>query len=318
MLVLHRAQAPSEGTLTDTDDLLRDASRCVLALSGSGVEWGAPVLSPMAFWYDGSAVWMTTAATPATRAGPRRGVPCAVYVPPVGGSRHGVVIGGEARVHSLDDPVGLVLHSAPISAAMTALVAKNLPAMPGYARDLARAPEQWQPRNRVILRVGAASLRSAPLPVAGRGVAPALPDVVPADVRRAVAGRRYVVLATGTEEDLHIQPAVWGAGYQLQTAAGAGTAAQKPATVAVDASFVDADFRDADSRDADPREADADAESGRANVGRRLGEARGVAVHGFLGPDLRLRAERVTWWRGFEVESAAIPTPPAGGVVLPE
>lgn len=267
--------------MTATDEVLRDASRCVLAVSGED----GPLLAPMAFWSDGAALWMATApATALVGPLPRR-QRCEVYVPPPADGDVGVIVAGEARVHGFDDPVGLLLHSLPLSAAMGALALRNLPALGASARK----PSRWLPRNRVALRVGIDARRVVPLPEAGHGVAPALPDVVPADVRRAVSGCRQVVLATGTGDDLRVRPAIWGAGFELDLAPGADLGAGTPATVAVDA----------------------DLHESPAN-------ARGLAVSGRLSSDLKLVPERATWWHGFDVEVAAVPARPAGGVVLPE
>jgi hypothetical protein len=299
------------------EELLRTAPRCVLAFVGER----GPLLSPMAFWSDGAALWMVTSASSvkARRLGARRRgdeARCGVWIPPTdqpgalddagvggedGGGARGLVISGRARVFSLDDPVGLATHWATLSAAIAALSVKNAASMAGYALDLPWIPTRWLPTNRVVVRLRMERLRPRALPAVGPGIAPALPNVVPPDIRRVLAGQRHVVFAAGNDEDdLYVAPAVWGAGFALdfgddRLPVAPGT----PSVVAVDA---------------DPRS--------------RPSQVMGMAVHGrIVGPDPsrprarggpRLDAERATWWRGFDVSGAQILARPAGGIVLPD
>lgn len=296
-----------------TEHLLRSGRRCMLAFAGSG----GPHVTPMAFWSDGTSLWMTTSASSlkAKRLGapgvtaadgaPPEQTPCAVYIPPTtsdgqaeaepaqaaadGRPARGLVIEGGARVFTVDDPVGLALHWPFVSAAMTALAVKNAPSLAGYARDLPRTPLRWLPNNRVAIRVRIERLRPVEVPLPGRGIAPALPGVVPPDIRRTLAGRRDVVLASGTGAKVTAQPAAVGAGFALDVGTGPPLVIGAPAVIALDA---------------EP--------SGRPS------EVVGLALHGTIGADGRLDAERAVWWEGFDLSGARIPRRPAGGIVLPD
>lgn len=275
--------------MTTIEEVLEGARRCVLALpSRSG-----PLLSPMAFWFDGAAVWLSTSEEAVKARLLAREPSCTVYVPaPDGGG--GVVARGLARVHSLDDPVGLALHAPTVSAAMTALAVKERGAIGHYLRDLPVVPRTWLPQRRVAVRVVLSDpvWRAAPTP--GPGVAPGLPSVVPADVRRAVAGRRAVVAAAG-RADVEVAPAVWSAGFALDVAApeavGEGEA---PFTV-----------------DGTPLAVVVDDDGGRPS------QVRGLALRGTVR-DGALAPERVTWWRGFEAHTADVPAPDDDVLTLPD
>jgi hypothetical protein len=118
-------------------------------------------------------------------------------------------------------------------------------------------------------------------------VAPALPAVVPGDVRRAVTGERHVVLATGVPSGtVTITPAVWGAGLSLQVPAGDSLPAGVPATVYVGT---------------DPR--------------RRPTQVVGLSLAGEVDGQ-RLRPSRATWWEGFDLTTVDLPQ--TSSVVLPD
>ncbi|MFO8074789.1 MAG: pyridoxamine 5'-phosphate oxidase family protein [Egibacteraceae bacterium] len=274
--------------MTTIEEVLEGARRCVLALpSRSG-----PLLSPMAFWFDGAALWLSTSEEAVKARRLAREPACAVYVPARDGG--GVAARGLARVHSLDDPVGLALHAPTVSAAMTALAVKELGAIGHYLRDLPAVPRTWRPRRRVALRVALSDPVRLAAPTPGPGVAPGLPAVVPADVRRAVAGRRRVVAAAG-QADVALAPAVWSAGFALDVATpeggGEGTSPfaveGTPLAVVVD------------------------------DDGGRPSQVRGLALRGTLRGGA-LAPERVTWWRGFEAETAEVPSPDDDVLTLPD
>ena len=301
-----------------TDDLLRTARRCVLALP---VERGPivspPLVMPMAFWSDGASLWMATSASSVkvqrlagrtaeaasddtevaddvSADGPRE-TSCAVYIAPDDpGSEHvpisrGLSIDGTARVYTLDDPVGFAVHWPVVSAAMAALAVKNVASLTGYALDLPRTPLRWLPTNRVAIRVRMHHIRPVVPPPVTEGIAPALPGVVPSDIRRALAGQRRGVVAIGGTDPVRLQPVVVGAGLALDVGGGPSLTPGMRAVLALDA---------------DP--------------GGRPSDVRGLALHGTITPGAALDAERATWWRGFDVSGARIPRQPAGGIVLPD
>ena len=275
--------------MTTIEEVLEGARRCVLALpSRSG-----PLLSPMAFWFDGAAVWLSTSEDAVKTRLLAREPACTVYVPAPDGDG-GVAARGLARVHSLDDPVGLALHAPTVSAAMTALAVKELGAIGHYLRDLPVIPRSWLPQRRVAVRVVLSAPARLEAPTPGPGVAPALPSVVPADIRRAVAGRRAVVAAAG-RRDVEVAPAVGSAGGALDVAAPGGRdegggpfeADGTPLAVVVD------------------------------DDGGRPSEVRGLALRGTVRAGA-LAPERVTWWRGFEAHTAEVPAPDDDVLTLPD
>jgi len=269
---------------TAPEELLARATRCALAARGAD----GPDVAPMVFWWDGAALWMAASAARVHAAGLRGDPRCAVYVPPLAEGEPGAVAHGSARVYSLDDPVGLVLHTPVISAAMAALAARNAGSLLGYVRDAPHLPHRWWPGTRVVLRVPVEHLAGVEPPAVAAGVAPALPTVVPADVRRAVAGARRLVLAYA-DGDLQVTPAVWAAGYRLTT-----PPALRPPPGVRAAATLDV------ASTARPR------------------RAVGVTVLGTIAPDGHLRPERVTSWHGFDTATVAVPRPTAGGVTLPD
>lgn len=289
------------------EHLLREGRRCMFAFAGAR----GPHVTPMAFWSDGASLWMATSGSSlkARLLGPDAGAdgpgehPCAVYIPPVvadggtedaagddtGDPRRGLSIEGRARVFTADDPVGLALHWPFVSAAMGALAVKNAASLAGYARDLPRTPLRWLPGNRVAIRVRIERLRPVGVPVPGPGIAPALPGIVPPDIRRALAGRRDVVVATDGEHGIAAQPAAMGAGFRLDVGDGPPLVPGAAAVVALD-----------------------------AEPSARPSQVVGLALHGTVGPDGALDARRAVWWEGFDTSGAEIPRRPAGGIVLPD
>lgn len=269
---------------TAHDDLLARASRCVLATAGER----GPQVTPTSYWSDGQALWMTAAADTLPALAGARERDCVAYVPPVEGHEPGAVVHGRARVHSVHDPLGLLLRTATISAAMAALAARNAAALLGSVGELARTPVTWLFRDRLVVRLVVHRLTEVDLPDVGPGVAPALPTVVPADVRRALAGRRRIVLVWEDGPTVAVTPAVWGAGYVLRTPPTLHPTTGAPATAVVD-------------------------------VGDRHDRARpvGLALHGAIDAD-RFVVRRATSWYGQETESADVARPVPGGVVLPD
>lgn len=256
------------------DALLSAAPRCLLALHGKR----GPTLLPTAFWFDGRHVWITTAAAAPKVRGLRRNPDCRVYVSSVD-RPFAALLHGRARVHGLDDPLGLLVHGPMISTALAALAVKEVPSLVERAQQ-SRVPPASLPRNPVALRIEVAHAEQLPIPDAGQGIAPPLPTVVPPHVRRAFAGARHVVVAT---RDLDVVPAVWDAGFRLR---------------AVDP-LPDTEFATV-TVDAEPRGA----------------EALGLSLSGALR-DGRLQPRRVTWWHGHTAESGDV-LPARAGVTLPD
>lgn len=272
-------------------DVLERGSRCLLGLHGAR----GPVLSPMAYWFDGTAVWMSTPARSVKVSALARDAHCALYVAPPGGEGPGAVAGGRARVFSARDPRGLVLHGPTISAAVAVLALRNATSIAGYLADAPRIPSRFLPRNRVVVRVVLDDVEAVFPPALTPGIAPALPTVVPPDVRRALAGRRRVALAVLDGETVRLSPAVWRAATDGSLPLDLPVAVDLPtgghAAVALDA-------------------------DGRG----RPTEVAGLSLSGTLTGAPALLPERVTWWSGFNVTTADVPAPAStpGTITLPD
>jgi hypothetical protein len=257
--------------------------RCLLAFRGRT----GPILAPMAYWSDGEHLWMSTAGTTLKAERLLADDRCAVLV--TGDDGASVSALGSARVFRPGDPLGLVLHGPAIAGAMAALAASNASSIGGYVQDAARIPSRFLPHNRVVVRVRLDEVASVAAPAVPAGVAPALPTVVPADVRRALGGQRRVAVAVD-EPGLRVLPAVWSAGFALTAPDGHALPDGARAAVALDA---------------DPE--------------ARPTEVVGLSLRGAVA-DGRLVPERATWWEGFSLATADVPAPSASssGIVLPD
>lgn len=269
--------------MPDLPEMFDRTVRCMLAFSGRR----SPVIAPMAFWCDGSGLWMSTPAVSVKARALRKRPRVAVYVPPVGGVGDGAVATGSARVYGLHDPLGLAVHGPVVSAAMAALAARNAGTILGYVQDAHMVPARFRPRNRVALRVLIDDVTTVPAPQPGEGIAPALPTVVSPDVRRALSGRRVVTLATADADGtVSITPAVWGAGLTLQPS-GQLPPAGTPAAVHVGT---------------DPQ--------------NRPTAVIGLSLTGAIAGD-RLQPRRATWWEGFALTTVDLPAAPPS-ITLPD
>jgi hypothetical protein len=270
--------------MSDALTLLDRRRRCLLAFHGRS----GPLVAPMAYWSDGEHLWMSTSGSTIKADRLDGDGRCAVYVP--GGDGSGVCAQGTARVFGAGDPLGLALHWPAIAGAMTALAASNASSIAGYVQDAAKVPTRFLPQNRVVLRVRLEELALVAEPHKPPGVAPALPTVVPSDVRRILGGVRRVVVAVD-QPRLEVLPAVWGAGYALTP-----PAARSFVPGARAAAVIDAD-----------------------GEGRPT-EVVGLSLRGSISARGALQPTRVTWWEGFAMTTADVPPPAAagGGIVLPD
>jgi hypothetical protein len=236
------------------DARLENATRCLLALEIAG----RVKVVPLPCWSDGDSLW-----TALRGAGPVVGALRAAQSFAV--SAADVLARGSVRIFSPEDPVGLLLHGPVVSMAMSALALRH----PGELRHaFALLPvrialdDPWIP---------------GPLPV-GPGIAPALPAVVPADIRRRLSGQRQVLVVTRDAGGVEFFPAAWGAGFALDGAAAPGTELTAVVT-------------------------DDDA---------------GVALSGELTAAGALHPVHAIWWSGGRSGEAPLPAAPRGAVVLPD
>lgn len=270
------------------DRLLDDAKRLVLAWPGRTL----PVLTPMAFWWDGQHVWFSTSGSSLKARALRREGACAMYVPPPEGSSEGALLRGSARVFHARDPVGLAVHGGLLAAAQGALMVKNASSMAGYVVDAPKVPLRFQPQQRVLVRVRVEERSTVVQPDIGPGIAPALPTEVPPEVRRTLSGRRRVVVGTLVDGGIGLLPAVWGAGFALRLPEGAALDEGTPVTAVLDH---------------DP--------------GFRPTEVVGLSLSGTVaaaGPTMKIVPVKVRWWSGFELRSAELSGRATDTIVIPD
>lgn len=272
--------------MVSTDTLLANAQRCVLAY----VTDDGPAMMPAACWSDGGGLWLTAYRRSAMIGALRRDPHCAVWIEPPTVSDRGVAIDGTARIYDLSDPVGLALHAATISAAMAALALTHGSQLTGYVRDLPQLPQGWRPRSRTLIRIRIDRARARLAPQQVTGVGPVLPTEVPSSVRRALTGVRHVTLAMQHADTLTVQPAVWGAGFQLDVGASAVPEPNTSACITV--------MRQEDMRP-----------SWKA----------GLILRGTLDSGFRFRPVHATWLEGLRDGFSQLRDPSTpSGIVLPD
>lgn len=276
------------------DDALERGTRGLLVAAGPGRPGGRavggaarpPVVTPVAFWFDGAGLWCTVPADGPEVAALDRDPVCAVHVPPLVDGGVGAVVTGRARVFSVRDPRGLLLHAPTLLTALTALGLRSAGRVAGRVTAGLRSPARALPEGRVAVRVRVERLRGARALTPPVGIAPPLPPVVPPDVRRLVAGERQVLVAVTAADGLSVQLAVWGPGLALTPPPGSVLPATGSATVVVQG-----------------------------------GQDAGIALEGILA-DGRLQPERARWWSARSHGAAEVAAPGAGGalgsITLPE
>jgi hypothetical protein len=255
------------------DPKLAEATRCLVAFRAVV---GAPRFVSLPCWSDGEALWLALAGSDPVVGALRRAPTCEVWI---GDPSAGLAATGLARIFDAADPLGLLTHGPVIVLAMAAVAVR-------HPRAVARA---WLPLRQLALpvavRLALSELRAVedvapPHP----GIAPALPDVIPADVRRRLSGLRDVVVAGEGVSGLRIEHATWSAGFVLA----GDLPASRGASIAV---AVQADSRQG---------------------------AIGVALSGELDARGALRPARASWWHGLRSGTAPLSTPPPGAVILPD
>lgn len=270
------------------DRLLDDAKRLVLAWPGRNL----PILTPVAFWWDGQHIWFSTSGDSLKAQALRRDGACAMYVSPVQEEGAGALLRGTARVFHSGDPMGLAIHGGFLAAAQGALMVKHASSMMGYVVDAPKVPIRFQPQQRVLVRVGVQEQLAVPQPALGPGMSPALPTEVPPEVRRKLSGLRRIVLGTMVDGGIGLLPAVWGAGFTVRVPAGAALAEGTAVTAVLDH---------------DP--------------GFRPTEVVGMSLSGTIaaaGPALKIAPTKVRWWSGFALDSAALSGRATDTIVIPD
>jgi hypothetical protein len=282
-------------------ELLSGARIGMLAISAH-----LPLVSPAAFHFGGGALWMTTSRHAAKLTLARRDPRAAFLVAPEPrGQRHGVLLQGLLEAYDPRSPrsqLRAMLHGPGFAFNLAGYVLKNAAFIGGYLLDLADIPAEWWPHNRVLLRLVPDHVSLVPAlrpPVAAAQRVPG----APAEVAHAVGRSRTAQLC-------------WLAGGRPMLASAAwaldGTAAiawlpphvpRPPGEGAPAALVVEHHhpFRATRMLGLCLRGRLALEPPASPAIAERYG---GALPEG--GTAVRLEPARLTWWRGFQVQTRAV------------
>lgn len=274
-----------EGSAVTATDTLEQARQAVLAVDTAE----GPTLAAAPAWFDGSAVWCVTSAESEIVAALTAHRVCRVTV---GGAGGGVVADGHARCYGPDLPLATALHGLPILAVLGMIGARRTAPLSAALRNPARVAGAWPPAAPAVLRVRITDPYAVAAPTVEPALAPGLPAAVPADVRRAVAGLRRVVVAVRAQPGrLEVAPTTWQGSYDVDLAAATWDVtvsdAPRPAAVLLTA-------------------AQGEQEPSRGLV--LTGDLRGT----------RLSPQGVRWWRGSQTGSATLSPSGSDALQLPD
>jgi len=281
----------------DTRALLAGARIGMVAFNGGRY----PLVNPAAFHHGGDSIWLTTSRH-AVKVGLARKRPQASFL--VDGGGVCVLLEGEAEVYdprSVPGIVAGVMGGPGLYLNLAGYAVKNAAFIGGYLRDLARIPGDWWPQNRALIRLRISrvwSLPSVGMPPAG----PALVPGVPSGVRRSLTRTPVAYACTVVDGVPLMAPALWSSDGHLSlvtaVAAFLGISRRAVGGVAIESHhpyratrMIGAYLRGRFSADADAK--------GRVAARYEMEEPP-------PGQGLRFDAERVTWWRGFHLETATV------------
>jgi hypothetical protein len=277
--------------------LLARARIGMLALNATRL----PLVTPAAFHFASSSVWMTTSRHAVKVALARRD-PRAAFL--VEDQERSVLLQGVLDVfdpRSLRGPVRALLEGPTFALGLAGYTLKNAPFIAGYLLDLASIPRGWWPQNRVLLRFRTARSRQlaalevpAPLHVRIPGL--------PAGLARALGRNRLARLCWSVGGTPQLAPAAWtlqGSDALVWLPPGGGKGPREGATGAL---LVERHhpFRATRMQGACLRGHLCHDPAARELIEERYDEP----LNG-QGEAFRLMAERVTWWRGFQVRTVA-------------
>jgi len=164
-----------------------------------------PLVNPAAFNLAGGSIWMTTSRH-AVKAQLLRRSPEAAFLVATG--HQSLLFQGNLESYdprSLTGPIRAMLGGPNLGFAVAGYVLRNAPFIGGYALDLRSMPDAWLPQNRVLLRLRVAWARTvseSPPPAAGRTP---IPDVIGPAL--AQVGEAYACWAGSNAPSL--APAWW-------------------------------------------------------------------------------------------------------------
>jgi hypothetical protein len=278
--------------------LLGGARIGMLALAAPGY----PVVNPSAFTFSGDSVWMTTSRY-AAKLGMARRDPRAAFM--VARGERSVLFQGILEPYdprSLSGAFRALVDGPRVALGMASYAFKNAAFIGGYMVDITGVPMEWWPQNRVILRLRPDHSRVL------------VADTAEAKRRDRIAGPAAAVVK-GLERESQavlcwlqrgahgpqMLPALWAVDADdLLAWVPSGLAHPPngaPGAIAIDYHHP---FRATRMLGACPRGRFEPDDSARRAIEKRYG------VELAEGVGLRLRTRRVTWWRGFEVSTAAV------------
>lgn len=283
----------------DAERLLKKSRIGMLAVHGERL----PLVNPAAFHYGSGSIWITTSRHAAKLALTRRD-PRIAFMVDSGG--WGLLLQGTVEVYdpvSVSGPIRAALDAPRFLAGLAGYAIKNAAYVGGYLVDIAAVPRDWWPQNRVVLRLRPERARA----MSSLAVPPATPATlagVPGTVARALArvGPAYVcwyqsgwpALAPGLWTSAPTGLRAWLPPGSLVPPGGSVRAA---VVVESHPSYRATRMQGACMRGRLTREPEAEDE-----VGQRYGVDLADGGRG-----LCLEPSRVTWWRGFEVDTTTLP-----------
>jgi nitroimidazol reductase NimA-like FMN-containing flavoprotein (pyridoxamine 5'-phosphate oxidase superfamily) len=261
-----------------------------------------PLVTPVAFHFAGSALWMTTSRH-AVKVGLARRDPRAAFL--VEDAKRGVLLQGLLEVfdpRSLQGPLRAALEGPGFAINMAGYAIKNAPFVAGYLLDLASIPGDWWPQNRVVLRLRATRARQLPALGLPGALAVRVPGV-PAGVARTLERSRFGRLCWSVGGSPYVAPAAWtleGSDALVWLPAGGGRAPREGTTAAL---LVERHhpFRATRMVGACLRGHLCTDPAALNGISERYGDPPAEGGH-----PLRLVADRVTWWRGFRVQTVPV------------
>jgi hypothetical protein len=278
--------------------LLARARIGMLALNATRL----PLLTPAAFHFAGSALWMTTSRHAVKVALARRD-PRAAFL--VEDRERSVLLQGIVEVfdpRSFRGPIRAALEGPSFALSLAGYALKNAPFVAGYLLDLPSIPGAWWPQNRVVLRLRATRARQLPaleVPAADPARIPSVPAAIARTLGRSPLGR-LCWPAAGTPQ---VAPAAWtlegsDALVWLPTGVGRGPRDGMTGALLIERHHP---FRATRMLGACLR----------GHVCHEPGAGEVIAERYTEplreeGQYFRLVTERVTWWRGFQVRTVPV------------
>jgi len=284
----------------ETRALLASARIGMLALNGGRY----PLVNPAAFHYGGDSIWLTTSRHAVKVTLARKQPSCSFLVD---AGNQCVLLEGEAEVYDPRSVPGIaraLMEGPGFYLNLAGYAFKNAAFIGGYLRDLARIPGEWWPQNRALLRLRVSrawSLPSVSSPPAGPAPVPG----VPVGVRRTLTRIPVAYVCTLVDGVPLMAPALWAVDGSVSVVIGVagflGISRRAAGGLAIESHHAYRATRMVGAYLRGRFTADPDAKAG---IAERYGLESEPA-----GLGLRFEAERATWWRGFNLETAEVEQP---------